>query len=206
MPDFSFGRPGRPVVEPRIRSWPLAIALKPHESTLYCPDHRSSPGRVRYVLVGAAPAGPSTLSVIHIGTSLPRRRFAPAIRPTAPTGTSNCGFQDEISGLSDRVWLAAPETEQVEPRLQRQPHLRKYDPVVQEVDTVAGEVRTRSTCARTASRILSAAGCIRPIWQPTKTVRYIRGLPTTPEASSSLAMRSASRRACAKKRLKPRQR
>jgi hypothetical protein len=33
------------------------------------------------------------LSLFLAGMSLPRRRFAPAIRPDAPSGASNCGFQ-----------------------------------------------------------------------------------------------------------------
>ena len=41
------------------------------------------------------PVGRLALSLRLAGISLPRCRFAPATRPNAPAGASNCGFQVE---------------------------------------------------------------------------------------------------------------
>jgi hypothetical protein len=40
----------------------------------------------------ARPDGRPALSLLLAGMSLRRRRFAPATRPNAPSGASNCGF------------------------------------------------------------------------------------------------------------------
>jgi len=61
-------------------------------NTQFCASAKDHPMGERATHPLARPVGRLVLSLRLAGISLPRCRFAPATRPNAPSGASNCGF------------------------------------------------------------------------------------------------------------------